>query len=206
MTPTRDAARAPRRNPIRRLYDWVLGWADTPHGTVALFALAVVESSFFPVPPDVLLIALALAKPERAFRYATWCTIGSVVGGVIGYGIGWGLWATVHPFVLDRVFPADKFEEVMGLYRAHGLAVVFAAAFTPIPYKIFTIAAGVAALNLPLFVGASVIGRGARFFLVALLIRTFGDRARAFIDRYFNAVTLAATALLIGGFLLLRAL
>jgi membrane protein YqaA with SNARE-associated domain len=197
---------AKRPNLIRRLYDWVLGWAETPYGTLALVLIAIAESSVFMVPPDVLLIALALSKPTKAFRFAAWCTVGSVAGGIIGYLIGWGLWATVSPYLLDTVFPAEKFQQVMGWYHEYGIAIVFAAAFTPIPYKVFTIAAGVATLNLPMFVGASLVGRGARFFLVALFIRLFGDRAKAFIDKYFNVVTLVATVLLIGGFLLLKAL
>jgi membrane protein YqaA with SNARE-associated domain len=197
---------APHRNPLRRLYEWVLRWAETPYGTLALVLIAIAESSVFIVPPDVLLIALSLSRPDKAFRYATWCTLASVVGGVLGYLLGWGLWATVGPYLLDTVFPAERFDEVMGYYHQYGITIVFAAAFTPIPYKVFTIAAGVAHLNLAMFVGVSLFGRGARFFLVALLIRMFGARARAFIDRYFNLVTLVATALLIGGLLLLRAL
>jgi membrane protein YqaA with SNARE-associated domain len=183
-----------------------LSWAESRYGTVALVLLAVVESSFFIIPPDVLLIALALSKPQRSFRFAAWCTLGSVVGGVLGYLIGWGLWATVGPFMLDHLFSPEKFELVMGYYHEYGIAIVFAAAFTPIPYKVFTIAAGVAKLNLPMFIAASLFGRGARFFLVAIFIRVFGERAKQLIDRYFNLITLLATLLLIGGFLLLKAL
>ncbi len=201
-----EAEAEKRPNLIRRLYDWVLRWAETPYGTVALVLIAIAESSVFMVPPDVLLIALALSKPGKAFRFAAWCTVGSVVGGIIGYLIGWGLWATVGPYLLDTVFPAEKFEQVMGYYHEYGVAIVFAAAFTPIPYKVFTIAAGVASLNLPMFIGASLFGRGARFFLVALFIRLFGERARNFIDKYFNIVTLVAAAMLIGGFLLIKVL
>lgn len=201
-----EAAEGRRPHFIRRLYDWVLSWAESPYGTVALVVLAVVESSFFIVPPDVLLIALSLSKPQRSFRFAAWCTVGSVVGGVLGYLIGWGLWATVGPFMLDHLFSPEKFEQVMGYYHEYGIAIVFAAAFTPIPYKVFTIAAGVAKLNLPMFIAASVFGRGARFFLVATFIRIFGERAKQLIDRYFNLLTLLATLLLIGGFLLIKAL
>jgi membrane protein YqaA with SNARE-associated domain len=170
----------------------------------ALFFLAVAESSFFPIPPDVLLIALALSLPTRAFRFAAWCTAGSVIGGVLGYYIGYGLWATVEPLLIPRVFSAHKFEQVTGLYNQYGVPVVFAAGFTPIPYKVFTVAAGVAKINLPAFIATSIVGRGARFFLVAALIRRFGDQARDFIDRYFNLVTIAFTILLVGAFLLLK--
>lgn len=195
---------AAKPNIVRRLYDWVLSWAESPYGVAALFLLAVAESSFFPIPPDVLLIALALSLPTKAFRFAAWCTAGSVIGGVLGYYIGYGLWATVEPMLIPSVFSAEKFEKVTGLYNEHGVPIVFAAGFTPIPYKVFTVAAGVAKINLPAFIATSVVGRGARFFLVAALIRRFGDQARDFIDRYFNLVTIAFTILLIGAFLLLK--
>ncbi len=201
----RDAS-PPKRNIIRRLYDWVLSWADTPYGIPALFVLAVAESSFFPIPPDVLLIALALAAPTRAFRFAMWCTIGSVLGGVIGYYLGFALWSSVEPLLIPRVFSAEKFAEVTDLYNEWDLVVVFAAGFTPIPYKVFTVAAGVAKLNLLGFTLTSIVGRGGRFYLVAWLIKRYGNAARDFIDRYFNLVTLAATLLLVGAFLLLKVL
>lgn len=201
-----DAAPTPSRNPIRRLYDWVLGWADTPYGVPALLVLAFAESSFFPIPPDVLLIALCLAKPERAFHYALWCTVGSVVGGIAGYFIGYGLWATFEPLLINRVFSQANFDAVTSRYHEYGALAVFTAAFTPIPYKVFTIAAGVAKLSLPSFIGASILGRAGRFVLVALVIRLTGQRAKALIDRYFNLVTILGTVLLIGGFLLVKAL
>lgn len=201
-----NAPPAPRPNVIRRLYDWVLGWADTPYGVPALFVLAFMESSFFPIPPDVLLIALALAAPTRAFKFAAWCTVGSVLGGLFGYYIGYGLWATFEPILINRVITQDNFDVVTEKYREHGGVAVFAAAFTPIPYKVFTIAAGVARVDLAGFVGASVLGRGLRFCLVALVIRLTGARARDLIDRYFNLVTIVGAVLLIGGFLLIKAL
>jgi membrane protein YqaA with SNARE-associated domain len=201
-TPTPKPAAKP--NIVRRLYDWVLSWADSPYGVAALFFLAVAESSFFPIPPDVLLIALALSVPTRAFRFAAWCTAGSVIGGVLGYYIGYGLWASVEPLLIPRVFSAAKFEEVTGIYNEYGVPFVFAAGFTPIPYKVFTVAAGVAKLNLPGFILTSIVGRGARFFLVAALIRRYGDQARELIDRHFNLVTVAFTILLVGAFLLLK--
>lgn len=200
------AGPGPSRNPIRRLYDWVLGWAETPYGVPALFVLAVAESSFFPIPPDVLLIALALAIPARAFRFALWCTIGSVIGGIIGYYMGFAAWEVLEPYLVNRVFSQHDFEAVTGQYRQHGWLAVFAAAFTPIPYKVFTVTAGVAELNVAGFVGASFVGRGARFFLVALVIRMTGQRAKDLIDRYFNLATLLGTGLLIGGFALVKLL
>jgi len=191
-------------NPIRRLYDWVLGWADTPYGVPALFILAFAESSFFPVPPDVLLIALALAAPTRAFRFAFWCTAGSVTGGIFGYYIGWGLWATFEPILIGSVIAQDDFDMVASKYQEHGGLAVFTAAFTPIPYKVFTIAAGVAKVNLGAFVGASLLGRAGRFFLVALVVRLTGKRAKDLIDRYFNLATVVFGVLLVGGFILVK--
>jgi membrane protein YqaA with SNARE-associated domain len=191
-------------NPIRRLYDWVLGWAETPYGVPALFILAFAESSFFPIPPDVLLIALALAAPTRAFRFAFWCTVGSVTGGIFGYYIGWGLWATFEPILIGSVIAQDDFDMVAAKYQEHGGMAVFAAAFTPIPYKVFTIAAGVAKVNLGAFVLASILGRAGRFFLVALVVRLTGNRAKELIDRYFNLATVLFTVLLIGGFILVK--
>lgn len=203
-TPTAGAARKP--NLVRRLYDWVIHWAQTPYGLPALVICAFVESSFFPIPPDVLLIALALSRPTRAFKFALWCTAGSVVGGVFGYFIGSGLWQVVEPYMYGYVpgFSPEKFELVKGLYNQWGILAVFIAAFTPIPYKVFTIAAGVFDMNLWGFIVASIAGRGGRFFLVAALIRIFGDRAKQLIDKHFNVLTLIFTVLLIGGFLLIK--
>ena len=205
--PVVEAASKPRsRNPIRRIYEWVLSWAESPYGVPALFVLAFVESSFFPIPPDVLLIALALALPMRAFRFAAWCTLGSVLGGLFGYFIGYSLWSTFEPYLIPRVFSAATFDLVTTRYNEYGELAVFIAAFTPIPYKVFTVAAGVAKLNLLGFTGASIVGRGARFFLVALVIRLLGARAKRWIDEYFNIVTIVGTLLLIGGFALIKLL
>ncbi len=185
-----SAQKATSGNPLRRFYAWTLSWADTPYAVPALFVMAFVESSFFPIPPDVLLLVLALAAPTSAFRYAAWCTVGSVLGGIFGYFIGFAVWSSVEPFMFQWVLSAEKFDYVMGIYREWGGTVVFLAAFTPIPYKVFTIAAGVASLNLPLFVAASLIGRAARFFLVAAFIYKFHDKAVALIDRWFNWITI----------------
>lgn len=194
----------PKPNIVRRLYDWVLRWAETPYGVPALFVIAVAESSFFPIPPDILLIALGLAIPTKAFRYALWCTVGSVIGGIIGYYLGFALWSSIEPLIIPALFSAEKFASVTGLYNEYGVPIVFAAGFTPIPYKVFTVAGGVAEINFPAFVATSVVGRGARFFLVAAVIRRYGDQAKDFIDRYFNIVTLAFTVLLVGTFFLLK--
>jgi membrane protein YqaA with SNARE-associated domain len=191
---------------FRRLYDWVLHWANTPYGAPALFLLALAESSVFPVPPDVLLIALSISLPHRAWYYATICSLGSVIGGVIGYLLGWGFWSLLADFFFTYVpgFTPQLFARVQALYAEHDFWVVFAAGFTPIPYKVITIAAGVFLINFPVFVLASIIGRSARFFLVAGLIRRYGPGIRSFVDRYFNLLSLLFLILLIGGFLVLK--
>ena len=191
---------------VRNLYDWVLSWANTPYGAPALFLLAVAEASFFPIPPDVLLLPLCVGKRERALRFAAICTAGSVIGGAIGYSIGWGAWAAVDQLFYNYVpgFTEVKFNQVGALYDQYNFWVVFVAAFTPIPYKVITIAAGVFLINFPMFMIASLVGRAARFYLVAGLLYFFGEPIRGFIDRWFNLLVVAFTVLLIGGIALLK--
>lgn len=191
---------------VRRLYDWVLHWAETPYGGPALFLLALLESSIFPVPPDVLLIALCIALPSRAWRFALLASAGSVLGGLIGYGIGWGAWPFVDTFFFDYIpgFTPAVFERVQGLFAEYDFWVVFTAGFTPIPYKVITIGSGVFNINLPVFLVASVISRSLRFFLVAWLLHRYGSGTREFIDRYFNLLSIIFVLLLLGGFLLLK--
>jgi membrane protein YqaA with SNARE-associated domain len=191
---------------FRRLYSWVLHWAETPYGAPALFLLAFAESSFFPVPPDVLLLALALSLPSRAFRFALIASVGSVLGGMAGYGIGLVLWDGLAPFFYRYVpgFTEEIFLRVQGLFATYDFWTVFTAGFTPIPYKVITIGAGVFRIDFTVFVIASLIGRSLRFFLVAWLLYRFGPSMRTFIERYFNALTLIFLILLIGGFFFLR--
>lgn len=186
------------------MYDWVIHWAETPHAEWALFLLAFAESSVFPVPPDVLLIAMALSVRQKAFRYALICSIGSVLGGLAGYFIGWGLWAAVKPFFFSFVFSEQTFNGVVAYYETYNFWIVFIAAFTPIPYKAITISAGVCHISLLPFIIASIIGRAGRFFLVAVMIYFFGQRLRTFIEKYFDLCTIAFTVLLIGGFIALK--
>ncbi|SCY70383.1 YqaA family protein [Desulfoluna spongiiphila] len=188
---------------MRRLYDWVLSWSDSPYGSWALFAIAFAESSFFPIPPDVLLVALAVGAHKKAFRFALICTAGSVLGGMLGYLIGWQFMALIGDRIVALFGFADKFVRVEQLYNTWDAWVVFIAGFTPIPYKVFTIAAGLFTINFPIFVLASALGRAGRFCLVAGLIYLFGPTIKAFIDRYFNLVVTAFTVLLIGGFVLI---
>ncbi len=195
-----------RRGPIRRLYDWVLHWADTPWGPTALFVLALAESSFFPIPPDPLLMALCLGRIARAFRFAAIATVASVVGGVIGYAIGAGGWVLLEDWFFTYVpsVTPEAFDSVQALYDRWGFWAVFMAGFTPIPYKVFSISSGVFSINLGIFVLASVLSRGLRFFLVAALIYRFGPWMASFIDRYFDRLALAFAVLLVGGFLVIE--
>jgi membrane protein YqaA with SNARE-associated domain len=188
----------------RRLYDWVLHWALTPHSLAALFLLSFAESSFFPVPPDVLLIALVLGSTHRWVLFAGLCTLGSVLGGIAGYGIGMFLMDTVGMKVIDFYHAHAYFEKVSQWYRQYDFWIVFVAAFTPIPYKVFTIASGAFHINLLGFALVSILGRGARFFLVAGLLRLVGEPMRRFIDKYFDMLALAFVVLLIGGFALIK--
>lgn len=198
---------------VRKTYDWVLHWAKTPYGAIALFALAFAESSFFPIPPDVLLIALCLGAQAKAFRYASICTAASIVGGLAGYAIGYFIWLTpsgeftsVATFFFSHIpsFTEAAYFDIKDLYDRYDFWIIFTAGFTPIPYKIFTVSAGAFDVNLPMFMVASVLSRGGRFFLIAFLIWKFGPSIERFIDRYFNWLAIAFTVLLVGGFVLIK--
>jgi membrane protein YqaA with SNARE-associated domain len=198
------AAPAARWRVHRRLYDWMLHWAHSPHSRAALFLLAFAESSVFPIPPDALLIALVLGAPGRWLALAGICTLGSVFGGVAGYGIGRFLMDTVGMRVIEFYHAQQYYQQVMHWYHLYDFWIVFTAAFTPIPYKVFTIASGAFHMNLWGFAAVSLAGRGARFLLVAGLLRLFGEPVRRFIDKYFDWLALAFVLLLTGGFALLR--
>jgi len=189
---------------VRRLYDWVLSWAHKPHGAAALFVLAFAESSFFPIPPDVLLIALALSIPARSLYFALIASIGSVLGGAFGYVIGLYFMEFIGSHILDLYGLTEKYAYIQGLYRHYDAWAVAIAGFTPIPYKVFTITAGAFRINFFVFMAASFVSRSARFFIIALLIRRFGAPIRLFIEKYFNILTLALVALVIGGFVVLK--
>ncbi len=192
----------------RRLYDWVLRWATKPSAGAALFLLALAESSFFPIPPDVLLIAIVIADKQRAWRAAAIATAGSVLGGLLGYLIGWGFWGVASEFFYRWVpgFTPEVYERVAALYETHNFWVVFTAGFTPIPYKVITIGAGVAMVSLPTFFIASTLSRGARFLLVAALLHHYGLPIRRLLDRHLWWLTLLFAALLVAGFAALSAL
>ena len=188
----------------RRMYNWVLSLSHKKHATPALFGLSFAESSFFPVPPDVLQIALTLERREKAFFYAAISTLGSVLGGVFGYLIGYAFWHALSGFFLTYVFKEEVFLKVEGLYNQYDFWCVFIAAFTPIPYKVFTVAAGVFTVSLPMFMIASAIGRGMRFFIVAGLLYKFGPPIKTFIEKYFNLLSLVFVVVLVGAFALLK--
>jgi membrane protein YqaA with SNARE-associated domain len=195
-----------RRGWMRRLYDWVLHWADTPYGPAALFVLALAESSFFPVPPDPLLIALCLGATHRSLRFAASATVASVVGGVIGYAIGAGAWQLVGDTFFAYVpgVTPEAFAGVQALYDRWDFWAIFLAGLTPIPYKVFTLSAGVFGIDFPVFVLASILSRGLRFFAVAALIYRFGKPIARFIDRYFDVLAIAFGVLLVGGFIVVK--
>jgi membrane protein YqaA with SNARE-associated domain len=189
---------------IRRLYDWVLSWAETPYGSWALFLLAFSESSFFPIPPDVLLIALAVAIPNKSFKYALICSFGSVLGGCFGYLIGWKFMALIGNRIVELYGLTPQVETIEILYNKYDAWAVGIAGFTPIPYKVFTISAGVFQINFLVFVIASLVSRSARFFLVGGLIYTFGPQIQRFIDNYFNLLATTFTVLLVVGFIIIK--
>jgi len=216
---------APKPGMLRRLYHWVLSWANTPYGTPALFLIAFTESSFFPIPPDVLQIALSTEKPKRAFWYAGVSLVGSVLGALLGYYIGMVLWDMTQDFFYSHIISRETFATVagdtaagidrldpqyseipakIGWYHEYDFWAVFFGAWTPIPYKIFTIAAGVSKISIPMFIIASVIGRGLRFFVVAALMFFFGPTIKDGIEKYFNLLATIFAVLLIGGFVMLK--
>ena len=189
---------------FRRLYTWVLGWADTKYGVPALAIVSFAESSFFPVPPDPLLMALSLGKPKRAFWYALVCSVMSVLGGIFGYFIGWALWGLMSSFFLTYVFSPEAFDFVRAQYEQNAFLTILGAAITPIPYKVFTVTAGVFHINLLYLILASAIGRSARFFLEAGLVYFFGEQIRNFIDKYFNLLVTLFFILVLAGFFIVK--
>jgi membrane protein YqaA with SNARE-associated domain len=187
---------------LHQLYHWTLHWAATPQAEWALFFLAIAESSFFPIPPDLLLITMAVAEPMNSFWFALISSIGSVLGGCIGYGIGrYGGQPLLKRFVKE-----EKIQHVETLFNRYDAWAIIIAAFTPIPYKVFTIASGAFNINFKTFILSSLIGRAGRFFLVATLFYFFGASIKGWINQYLNLVTIGLMVLLIGGFLSFRLL
>lgn len=187
---------------LRRMKEWVEGFAGRPSARWSLFGIAFVESSFFPIPPDVLLIAMGVGYPKKSFQYALICTLGSVLGAFLGYFIGYALFETIGRPILEFYGVLDQFEGVLRNYRENGILALFIAGFTPIPFKLFTIAAGFdQTLDLWTLALGSIIGRSSRFFLVGGLLYHYGESIKTFLDRYFDRLSLAFVALMILGFL-----
>lgn len=193
------------KNALYKSKEWMEGFANRPSALLAIFLIAFAESSFFPIPPDVLLIAIAIAQPKVSFRAALWCSIGSVLGGVFGYGIGYFLMESVGYSIVNFYNAQDVWAKVVETYNGEvGMWFLAGAAFSPIPYKISTIAAGATNMDLLAFILISSIGRSARFFLVATIIYLVGPTAKVFIDKYFDKLSLAFVVLLILGFIFIK--
>lgn len=189
---------------IRPLYDWTMAQAERPYAARVLAFIAFLESSLFPIPPDVLLIPMVLGARARAWYYAALCTVASVAGGLAGYLIGAYLFELVGQPILEFYDYVQEFDDFERIYQQWGLWIVFLAGFTPFPYKVITIASGVAGLDLVTFMVASTLARGGRFFLVAGLLWYFGPPIRGFIERNLGWLTILFFLLLFGGFLLVR--
>jgi Predicted membrane protein len=189
---------------LRRLYDWTLSLASGRHAATALAGVSFVESSVFPIPPDTLLVPMVIARRDRAWWYATLCTIASVLGGIAGYLIGAFLFDELARPILGAYGYLDKFAEFQSWYNDWGVWIVLVAGITPFPYKVITIASGATGLNFAVFVLASIVARGARFFVVAALLHRFGPPIRDFIEKRLGLVFSVSLALLIGGFVVAR--
>jgi membrane protein YqaA with SNARE-associated domain len=190
---------------IRSLYNWVLRQAEKPYAAWILFAIAIAEASFFPLPPDILLLPMAIARRDKAWRLAAVCTAGSVVGGLIGYGIGALAMATLGQWIVDTYHLQNAFQTFQDGFNKWGVWIILAKGLTPIPFKLVTIASGVAGLNIFAFVLACLVTRAMRFFLIAALVRKYGEPIRTFIEKYLNWIALVVLlAIALGFWLVLR--
>jgi membrane protein YqaA with SNARE-associated domain len=195
-----------RRAMFKRLYDWTLSLAGTPRAPYALGAVSFAESSFFPIPPDVVLAPMALAKPEKAYDYALICTVASVVGGLLGYAIGAFFFQTVGQWLIAIYGGADKIDSLLALYREWGALLILIKGLTPIPYKFVTIASGVAGYDLVWFVVLSILTRGVRFYAVAGLMNRYGGPIKVMMDRHGTLIIILLLTTIIGGFAAIKAL
>ena len=191
-------------NVLRRLYNWTLSLAAHRRAVPALALISFTESSFFPIPPDVVLIPMVLAARARAFFIAAVCTISSVLGGIAGYAIGFFLYETIGRPLLDFYGYTDRFADFQGHYNEWGLLIVFAAGLTPLPYKVFTIASGVTGLGLVPFIAGSLISRGLRFYVIAFLLWRYGSPIRTFVESNLKVVATIFMVTLFAGFMILR--
>ena len=188
---------------IRRAYGWIISWSEKKQANYALAGLSFAESSFFPIPPDPLLIAMVIAKPKRWWKLATITTFSSVIGGLLGYLIGALAISVIMPVIVSGGYES-AYQTATGWFEQWGVLAVLIAGFTPVPYKIFTIAGGAAGMSLPLFLLGSIIGRGGRFFLVAALMHFFGARYKDKIEKYIDRLGFAFIALVIIGVALIK--
>lgn len=189
---------------IRRLYDWTMRLAEGPRALWSLAAVSFAESSFFPIPPDVVVVPMVLARPKQAWLIATICTLASVAGGVFGYFIGYYAMESIGHWLIELYGMQAKATEFHDSYAEWGLWVIMIKGFTPLPYKLATIMSGAAQYALLPFIVASLVTRGARFFLIAALLRAYGEPIRAFIERRLNLLTIVFVAMLVGGFVVLK--
>lgn len=188
---------------LRKLYDWVFSLARSKHATTSLAVVSFAESSFFPIPPDVMLAPMVLARPERAYFYAMVCTVASILGGLLGYAIGYFL-EPVGLAILAFLGKADTFETSKALFQQHGAWVILIKGLTPIPFKLITIASGIFQFNLALFVALCVVTRGARFFAVAFVLKTWGPAVLAVVEKRLALWTFIGLAVLIGAFVAVK--
>lgn len=187
---------------LRRIYDWCIAAADKPYALWLMAAVSFAESSFFPVPPDIMLIPMALARPQRAWIYAGVCTVASVAGGVLGYAIGFLLYDSVGQWLIGLYGYGDKVEAFRESYAHYGAWIILLKGLTPIPYKIVTITSGFAGYNIWLFILLSVITRGARFFIAAVLLNRYGETIRHHIEKRLGLWVGIGAAVLVAGFLI----
>ncbi|ATX81900.1 membrane protein YqaA, SNARE-associated domain [Mariprofundus ferrinatatus] len=192
-----------RRSLLRRLYDWTLAWAEHPKAGLALFFIAVIEASVFPIPPDVLLLLMSISRPQDAFRFAAITTAGSTLGAVIGYAIGMFLFVAVAQPVLEFYHAMETFNQVQERFNEWGVWFVVIAGFSPIPFKIITIAAGAFDLAFLPFIIAAILARAARFYMEAAVMRWGGEPLRNLVEKHFQLLTAVVTIAVIGGFALL---
>ena len=189
---------------LHHLYRWTIKHAEGPHATWGLFGISFAESSFFPLPPDLLLVPMILADRKKAWWYAFVCTVGSVLGGLLGYAIGAFMFHTVGRWLMDVYGMQQGIDEFRAMYHQWGAAIILLKGLTPIPYKIVTIASGLAGYSLPLFVLFSIITRGVRFYMLAALLYFYGEPIRHFIEKRLEVVMLGLLAVVVGGFVLVK--
>ena len=191
-------------NFLKRIYNWTLKKAQHKNAKWYLSLISFVESSFFPIPPDILLIPMALASKANALFYAFICTLFSVLGGILGYAIGYFFYNSVGIYIVDFYHLENSFNIFESYYKEFGILIVLGAGITPFPYKFITIASGVFGLNIFLFIIVSIIGRGLRFYFIAILLYFFGEKIKLFIDKYFNILTIVFFILLVGSVFIIR--